>query len=218
MRYGLVGSTGRMGQEIQKAFVDHTLCLTVSYEGSWSDGGKPDVIMDFSNPSCLPETVRLCREHGAALVIGTTGLKDSDFEMLRELARQVAVVQSYNFSIGINALKIILANYSKFFEDWDLEIVEIHHNKKKDAPSGTAIMLQNATGRPCPMHSLRIGGVPGDHNVIFSNEGEVLSFNHRAISRSVFAYGALRAAEFAATAKPGLYSFEEVLQCSLKKS
>jgi len=66
MRYGLVGSTGRMGQEIQKAFVDHTLCLTVNYEGSWSDGGKPDVIIDFSNPSCLPETVRLCREHGAA--------------------------------------------------------------------------------------------------------------------------------------------------------
>jgi len=207
-----------MGQEIQKVFVDHALCLTVSYEGSWSDGGKPDVIMDFSNPSCLPETVRLCREHGAALVIGTTGLKDSDFEMLRELARQVAVVQSYNFSIGINALKIILANYSKFFEDWDLEIVEIHHNKKKDAPSGTAIMLQNATGRSCPMHSLRVGGVPGDHNVIFSNEGEVVVFNHRAISRSVFAHGALKAAEFAATAKPGLYSFEEVLQCSLKIS
>ena len=218
MRYGLVGSTGRMGQEIQKVFVDHALCLTVNYEGSWSDGGKPDVIMDFSNPSCLPETVRLCREHGAALVIGTTGLKDSDFEMLRELARQVAVVQSYNFSIGINALKIILANYSKFFEDWDLEIVEIHHNKKKDAPSGTAIMLQNATGRSCPMHSLRVGGVPGDHNVIFSNEGEVVVFNHRAISRSVFAHGALKAAEFAATAKPGLYSFEEVLQCSLKIS
>ncbi len=217
MRYGLIGATGRMGQEIRKAFEGHTLCLTVSTHETWNDETRPEVIVDFSHRSSLPDTIELCKKHESALVIGTTGLNDEDFLMLKELARKVPVIQSYNFSLGVNALKIILASYSKLFEDWDLEIVEAHHNKKKDAPSGTAIMLQNAVGKPCSMHSLRIGGLPGDHSVIFANEGEILSFNHRAISRSVFAYGALKAAEFALTVNDGFYTFEEVLQCKLKK-
>ncbi|MBC7321873.1 MAG: 4-hydroxy-tetrahydrodipicolinate reductase [Acetomicrobium sp.] len=217
MRYGLVGSTGRMGQEIQKAFADHTLCMTVDAEKTWSDGTQPEVIVDFSNRSSLTNTVNLCVENGSALVIGTTGLNEDDFSMLRELGKDVPVVQSYNFSVGVNILKMILASYSKLLEDWDSEIVEIHHNKKKDAPSGTAIMLQDALQKPAVMHSLRMGGIPGDHSVIFANEGEVLSFNHRAISRAVFAYGALEAAEFARTANPGFYTFEEVLRCKLKK-
>jgi len=99
-----------------------------------------------------------------------------------------------------------------------VEICETHHNKKKDAPSGTAILLRDALGRDCPAHSLRMGGVPGDHSVIFASEGELFSLTHRAISRSVFAYGALRAAEFAAAAQPGFYSFEEVLTCGRKTS
>jgi len=95
---------------------------------------------------------------------------------------------------------------------------ETHHSRKKDAPSGTAILLREALGRDCPTHSLRMGGVPGDHTVFFANEGEVFTLTHRAISRSVFALGALRAAEFAAGAKPGFYSFEEVLTCGRKTS
>ena len=126
-------------------------------------------------------------------------------------------MQSFNFATGVTLLKMMLREFAPLFADWDVEISETHHNKKKDAPSGTAILLREATGRDCPTHSLRLGGIPGDHTVCYANEGEVLTLTHRALSRSVFALGALKAAEFAVSAAPGFYSFEEVLSCGLKR-
>ena len=119
MRYGLIGATGRMGQEIRKAFEGHVLCLTVNTQKTWCDETRPEVIVDFSHRSSLSDTIELCKKHESALVIGTTGLNDEDFLMLKELARKVPVIQSYNFSFGVNALKIILASYSELFKDWD---------------------------------------------------------------------------------------------------
>lgn len=217
MRYGLIGASGRMGQEIQKVFADHTLCLSVDVDGEWCND-TPQVIVDFSSRTAFPRTIELCREHGAALVIGTTAITKEDVDHLRSLGQDVPVIQSFNFSVGVNVLKMILREFSSYLSDWDLEIVEVHHNRKKDAPSGTALLLKEATGRNCPTHSLRMGGVPGDHSVFFSNEGEVLELTHRALSRTVFALGALRAAQFAVTAEPGFYAFEEVIACAPKKS
>jgi len=155
--------------------------------------------------------VELCRKYSAGLVIGTTALKEEHFQLLRELAKEVPVVQSYNFSIGVNVLLKFLADLSKVLSDWDVEIVEAHHRFKKDAPSGTAILLKNAVGREVPIHSLRLGGIPGDHVVVFGNVGEVIEIKHRAISRTVFALGALKAAEFVCGRKPGFYTFKDVL-------
>ena len=213
MRYGVVGHTGRMGQQIIKLFDDagHALTLTSDLAGT-DCREKPDVIVDFSSHAALPGTIALCETHGAALIVGTTALKEEHIAALRGLSARMAVVQSFNFATGVNVLKMILRDYSPLLADWDLEIEETHHNKKKDAPSGTAILLREATGRNCPTHSLRLGGVPGDHSVHFGNDGEVLTFAHRALARNVFALGALRAALFAAAAQPGLYSFEDVLK------
>jgi 4-hydroxy-tetrahydrodipicolinate reductase len=162
----------------------------------------------------VSRTLAICARHKAALVIGTTALGEDDFAALREYGKSAPVVQSYNFATGVNVLKMILRDYAALFDGWDLEIVESHHNKKKDAPSGTAVLLRDAAGRDCPTHSLRLGGVPGDHAVVYANDGEVVTFSHRAIARNVFAIGTLRAALFAASAPPGFYTFEDVLKQS----
>jgi 4-hydroxy-tetrahydrodipicolinate reductase len=216
MRYGLVGSSGRMGHEIKEAFSAHELVLEVDESGVFRRG-EPNVVVDFSNRSVLATTLQLCSQYGAGLVIGTTALTEEDMKAIKELSNRSPVVQSYNFSTGINILKILLRESASLFEGMDVEIVETHHNKKKDAPSGTAILLKEALGREVPVHSLRIGGVPGDHTITFANEGEVLQISHRAISRRVFAIGALRAAEFCVSVKSGFYKYEEVLRWTQKR-
>ena len=211
MNYGLIGASGKMGKEIVGVFKEHSLVLAVDSKGE-ELFGTPEVVVDFSSRGALDRTLAICARHRAALVVGTTALAEEDFAKLREYGKSAPVVQSYNFATGVNILKMILREYASLFEGWDLEIVESHHNKKKDAPSGTAILLRNATGRDCPTHSLRMGGVPGDHSVLFANDGEVVTFGHRAIARNVFAIGTLRAALFALSAAPGLYAFEDVLK------
>jgi len=216
MRYGLVGAAGRMGGEIRKAFAAHDLVFTLDVDGE-THTGTPQALVDFSLPAAFPSTIAAARRFACPLVIGTTGLSAEQLAEVRILGEQTAVVQSFNFATGVTLLKMMLREFAPFFADWDAEISETHHNKKKDAPSGTAILLREATGRDCPTHSLRMGGVPGDHTVFFANEGEVLSLTHRALSRSVFALGALKAAEFTVSAAPGFYTFEEVLSCGLKR-
>jgi 4-hydroxy-tetrahydrodipicolinate reductase len=216
MRYGLVGASGRMGGEIRKVFAAHELCFALDVDGETSSG-TPEVLLDFSLPGAFAKTLEVVGRFSCPLVIGTTGLSAEQLGELKTLGTSVAVVQSFNFATGVTLMKMMLREFTPLFADWDLEISETHHNKKKDAPSGTAILLRDATGRDCPMHSLRMGGVPGDHTVWFSNEGEVLSLTHRALSRSVFALGALKAAEFAVDAAPGFYTLEEVLSCGRKR-
>ena len=225
MNYGVIGYSGRMGHEIVSVFdaAGHTSVLLADEHGTQAKCNSPEVIVNFALPASIDTTIELCKEHKSSLIIGVTGLNNAHMENLTKLSENTPVIQSYNFATGINVLKIILREYSSMMSDWDSEIVEVHHNKKKDAPSGTAILLRDAMlagdskRKECNIHALRIGGVPGDHTVEFSNDGEVLSFYHRAISRTVFAIGALKAAEFAINAKPGLYSYEDVLKKVMKK-
>ena len=213
MKYGIVGHSGRMGQEVAAAFgaAGHKLVLTVDENGG-ELLGEPQVIVDFSRAEALATTLGLCEKHGAALVLGTTALSETQQADVRALAQSRAVVQSANFGPGINLLAMILRDYKEMLGDWTMEIVEAHHDKKVDAPSGTALLLMEPTGRTCPIHSLRMGNLPGDHTVCFSNGDELLAFSHRIVNRAMLAAGALRAAEFAATAEPGYYPFQDVLR------
>ena len=202
-----------MGREIAAVFTEagHKLVLTIDeYGGELL--GEPQVIVDFSRSAALAATLELCEKHGAALVLGTTALDETQQKEVRALAQSHAVVQSANFGPGINLLAMILRDYREMLADWTMEIVETHHDKKVDAPSGTALLLMEPTGRTCPIHSLRMGNLPGDHAVLFSNGDELLSFSHRIVNRSMLAKGALHAAEFAATAGPGHYTFQDVLR------
>jgi 4-hydroxy-tetrahydrodipicolinate reductase len=204
-----------MGREIMSLFAESGHELVYRSDESGSETlSAPQVVLDFSNPAAISRTIEVCGENKSALVLGTTGLDDTDVAAVRELSALVPVVHSSNFCAGINILSMILADYSNILADWGMEIGEMHHDKKKDAPSGTALMLMASSGRKCPAHSVRLGNLPGDHAVYFANGDELITFSHRIISRSVLSRGALTAANFAHGAPCGYYEFKDVLRAS----
>jgi 4-hydroxy-tetrahydrodipicolinate reductase len=212
MNFGLVGFSGKMGKVINETFAERDYRMVLKVDGSTrSVDGIPKVIIDFSRPEALPQTIDLCVRYSSPLVIGTTGLDEDEFKKLKELSKVVPIVQSYNFSIGITLMIKMLEEFSSKLSDWDVEIVETHHVHKKDSPSGTAIMLRNAIKNDVKIHSIRIGGIPGDHAVIFANDGEVFEISHRAISRRAFSLGVLRASEWIIDKKPDFYKFSDVI-------
>lgn len=195
----------------------------------------PDVVIDFSVPEGTLKWLDAARDHGAAMVIGTTGLTESQQAAVVDAGRRIAVVQAPNMSVGINVLLDVVAQVARALgEDYDTEVSETHHRFKKDAPSGTAIALAKAicaaTGRDygeaavlgrggnssrapgeIGMHSLRVGDTVGEHVVQFGNLGETITIAHSAHTRDTFARGALRAAKWVAGKPPGIYSMHDVL-------
>ena len=194
------------------------------------------VLVEFTAPEPSLEHLRLAAAHGTGAVVGTTGLQTVQIEEIRRLAARVPILQSPNMSVGVNLAFRVLALMAKALgDDYDVEITEIHHRMKKDAPSGTAAKMAEViaealgrriedagvygrhglvgerTSKEIGVHALRGGDVVGDHTVVFSTAGERLELTHRAHSRDTFAQGALRAARFVATAPPGLYSMHDVL-------
>jgi 4-hydroxy-tetrahydrodipicolinate reductase len=194
------------------------------------------VLMEFTAPEPTLEHLRLVAARGARAVVGTTGLQPAQLEEVRRLATRVPVLLSPNMSVGVNLAFRVLALMARALgDDYDVEITEIHHRMKKDAPSGTAAKMAEVvaealgrriedtgvygrhglvgerTTKEIGVHSLRGGDVVGEHTVVFSTAGERLELTHRAHSRDTFAHGALRAARFVATAPPGLYSMHDVL-------
>src|SRR5262249_52818856 len=194
------------------------------------------VLVEFTAPEPTVEHLRVAASRGAGAVVGTTGLHTTQIEEVRRLAARDPILPSPNMSVGVNLAFRVLAVMAKALgDDYDVEITEIHHRMKKDAPSGTAAkmaeVIAEALGRRIEdtgvygrhglvgerttkeigVHALRGGDVVGDHTVVFSTIGERLELSHRAHTRDTFAQGALRAARFVATAAPGLYSMHDVL-------
>jgi 4-hydroxy-tetrahydrodipicolinate reductase len=194
------------------------------------------VLVDFTAPAATVEHVHAAARAGAAAVVGTTGLDAAQQAEVRRLAAAIPVVFSPNMSVGVNLAFRVLALMARALGDaYDVEITEIHHRMKKDAPSGTAARMaeivaealsrdlgavgvygrHGLTGersaREIGVHALRGGDVVGDHTVVFATAGERLELTHRAHSRDTFVHGALRAARWVATASPGLHSMHDVL-------
>jgi 4-hydroxy-tetrahydrodipicolinate reductase len=194
------------------------------------------VLMEFTAPEPTLEHLQLVAARGGGAVVGTTGLQPVQVEEVRRLATRAAILFSPNMSVGVNLAFRVLALMAKALgDDYDVEITEIHHRMKKDAPSGTAAKMAEVvaealgrriedagvygrhgltgerTTKEIGVHALRGGDVVGEHTVVFSTAGERLELTHRAHSRDTFAHGALRAARFVATAPPGLYSMHDVL-------
>lgn len=195
-----------------------------------------DAVIDFTHASVLDTLVPLCAQHRKILVIGTTGHSDGQLAAVREAAQVIPVVMAPNFSTGVNTLFWLTAKAAEILgEDYDLEVIEMHHRHKKDAPSGTARRLAEVlaevrlldygkdarhgregmtgerTSTEIGVHALRGGDVVGDHTVIFATNGERVELTHKASSRDSFAKGALRAAKWAAAQPAGLYDMQDVL-------
>lgn len=213
MKYGLVGASGKLGKEVVTVFTDSKNELVFSFDisGDWKQS-NPEILIDCSLPEAFDKMMTFAKEFNVPLIVATTGLSEDNISNLKEYAKRKPVIQSYNFSIGIQILlELTKTAYSKV-PDWDIEISETHHRFKKDKPSGTAKMIQNIFGgKEIHTTSHRLGNVPGDHTVNFAGLGEVISIQHRALSRRTFAEGILKSAEFALQKEKGFYSFTDVI-------
>jgi len=180
-----------------------------------------DVAIDFSQAGAIAEICHAALQHRKPLVIGTTGHSKEQLRMIEETAQALAIVFASNFSIGVNVLFWLTRKAAEQLgSDFDAEIVETHHEMKKDAPSGTAKTLAEQlkatkAQSEIPIQSIREGDVVGEHTVIFSGPAERLELTHRAASREIFARGALRAAKWIISQQAGLYSMQDVLGIKL---
>jgi 4-hydroxy-tetrahydrodipicolinate reductase len=236
----IAGAKGRMGQALARCAQGIPgLAIAGQFDlgqdlREWIADG--DVVIDFTFHESTIPLAKICAEHKKAMVIGTTGHTDTEHKELVQIATQIPMVWSSNFSTGVNTLFWLTRHAAEILgPDFDVEIVEMHHRMKKDAPSGTARALARmvAEARRQPVagllrhgreglvgarareeigiHSLRGGDVVGDHTVVFAAAGERLELTHKASTRDTFASGALRAAQWVAGRKPGLYDMQDVL-------
>ena len=238
-RIGILGSAGRMGRAIADALAGHGATLA----GGIDAGGDPaplaadaDVLVDFTVPGALAANLAAARAAGTPILVGTTGLGLAHHALIDEAAHDIAVLQTGNTSLGITLLaRLVREAAERLGAAWDIEIVEMHHRAKVDAPSGTALLLGEAAaaGRGAALAelsvigraglsgdraegtigfaSLRGGTVAGDHQVVFAGPGERLELGHRAEDRAIFANGAVTAALWLAGRMPGRYTMAEVL-------
>ena len=236
----LAGSKGRMGQALLACAPLHPDLRVVGEIDLGDDLGavipQADGVIDFSAHDATPGIAALCAQHRKALVIGTTGHTPAARGQITNLKSQIPIVWSANYSTGVNTLFWLTRKAAEVLgPGFDLEVVEMHHRLKKDAPSGTARTLAEIlaqvrgqqldqvarhgreglvgarTAAEIGLHSVRGGDVVGDHTVIFAANGERVELIHRASSRETFAHGALRAAQWVAKQRPGLYTMQDVL-------
>ncbi|MCL2485322.1 MAG: 4-hydroxy-tetrahydrodipicolinate reductase [Endomicrobia bacterium] len=255
MRITVCGAAGRMGQailRIAKSDENIKIAGAVEYDESPALGTgvpvitkaseiekilqKTDVIIDFTNPESTLKNLEFAKKHNVAVVIGTTGFSQEQKDKIAEVSKFIPVVFSPNMSIGVNVLFKLVEEAAKKMKGYDIEIVELHHNKKKDAPSGTAVKLADVaaeavgknmkdvgiygregiigerTKEEIGVMSVRGGDIVGEHTVYYIGMGERLELTHRAQSRDTFAAGSVRAAKWLAGKKPGLYDMQDVLE------
>ncbi len=236
---GIIGSEGRMGAALKAAIAE----AGAAHSGGIDVGGDPialakmsDVLVDFSSPKALVSNLGAAVAAGRPILIGTTGLDEDHHRTIDDAARHIAVLQTGNTSLGITLLaRLVKEAAARLGPDWDIEIAELHHRHKVDAPSGTALLLGEAaaTGRGIPLSrhsergrdghtgprapgaigfaSLRGGSAAGDHTVLIAGEGERIELTHRAENRSIFARGAVKAALWLTGMPAGRYGMDQVL-------
>ncbi|WP_368489941.1 4-hydroxy-tetrahydrodipicolinate reductase [Clostridium sp. BJN0013] len=192
-----------------------------------------DVILDFSRPEALNLILQYAKEKNIGVILCTTGYSEEQIEKINEASKYIPIFRSANMSIGINMINKILRTMSAvLYENFDIEIIEKHHNQKVDSPSGTALLLGNTikdsigekldfvngregikkrTHNEIGIHAIRGGSIVGEHDVIFAGQGETIEIKHTAISREVFAVGALKACEFMFNREKGFYSMDDVI-------
>ena len=228
VRIALFAPDGRMGQAIAAAIAEDA--------GFALDNDHGDVLVDFSSPAALQQSLDRAVSAGIPLLIGTTGLDELADRRIAAAAQDIAILRAPNTSLGVALLADLVERAAKLLgpDTWDIEIVEAHHNQKADAPSGTALHLGDAAARgrggtasdergrsgtglkrgpgAIGYAAIRGGTVAGDHDVMFLGSGERIILSHRAESRAIFARGALAAARFLHGKPAGLYSMRDVIE------
>ncbi len=234
------GSGGRMGQEVcRMAEAREDLEVAARVDRLGGDGvlaninefeGDADIIIDFSHHTASAELMGYATRRNIPIIIATTGHTDEELWAINEGAKKVAVFMSANMSLGVALLVELAKKTAKVFPDADIEIIEKHHNRKLDAPSGTALMIargieqvrrgikfvygragqQKREQNEIGIHAVRGGNIVGEHEVIVCTDTQIITLKHEAQSRSLFAEGAIAAAEFLANKPAGLYSMQDI--------
>ena len=244
----LSGSNGRMGQAISRLAEESDNCRIVCgfdintkqlndypvYDNYNDFSGSADVIIDFSNPANFERLIAYATEKKLPIVVCTTGLSKEQIALLAETSKVIPVFYSANMSLGVNLIIELASRAAKLLEgNFDIEIIEKHHNQKLDAPSGTALAIADAISESLEnapeyvydrhsvrkkrepneigIHAVRGGTIVGEHSVIFAGNNEVIELNHSATSREVFAVGAIRAGIFLANKPVGMYSMKDLV-------
>ena len=249
VRIIMCGCNGRMGRVISDLAVNDTQAKIVAgvdivggqyydypvYSGILDVKEEADVIIDFSSPAKLSERLAFSVEKKMPMVFCTTGLSEEEFAQVQETSKKVAILRSANMSLGINTLLKLVAAAAQVFAaaDFDMEIVEKHHNRKVDAPSGTALAIADAMNevlkneytykydrsqerkmrerKEIGISAVRGGTIVGEHEVIFAGPDEVIEIKHTAYSKAIFGNGALQAAKFLAGKPAGMYNMSDVI-------
>ncbi|HQC42273.1 MAG TPA: 4-hydroxy-tetrahydrodipicolinate reductase [Verrucomicrobiota bacterium] len=240
LKIAIIGSKGRMGKMLINCAAGRPEIEVAAAVDQGDDlaqaVGSADVAIDFSFHEATLPVAQLCANQGKPLVIGTTGHTPEEKKAIMDIAKNIPIVWASNYSTGVNTLFWLTRKAAEILgPSFDIEVVEMHHRHKKDAPSGTADTLGRIlagvrrkqyeevvrhgreglvgerTSEEIGMHSLRGGDVVGDHTVIFAADGERVELTHKASSRETFARGALRAALWCADKKPGIYTMQDVL-------
>lgn len=235
MKVIVTGALGRMGAELRALLGDDIACA-VDVKGETKNIAEchtpADGIIDFSFHGAIGEIADYAVEKGLPLVVATTGHTPEELAKINEAAKSVPVFFSANMSVGIAVLCALARQAVQFFPGADIEIIEKHHNRKLDAPSGTALMLakeiaaeregsefvygrvghQPRNPGEIGIHAVRMGNIVGDHEVIIGTDTQRITLRHEAVSRSIFAEGALAALEFIAGKEPGLYDMKDMVK------
>ena len=244
----ICGANGKMGQTIYRCVRDRDDCKIIGgvdlntekyadfpiYSSVSELPEKPDVIIDYSHPSCLSSLLEYCKTNGTPVVLATTGYSDEQISEIKKAASQIPVFFSWNMSLGINLLVELAKKATAILGDkFDIEIVEKHHNQKIDAPSGTALMIANAINETrnnemnyvydrhsqrkkredneIGIHSVRGGTIVGVHEVLFAGNDETITISHSAAPKTVFAEGSVNAAIFIKNKEAGLYDMNSII-------
>ncbi len=248
MKIILVGACGKMGAEVAKLAQEKIVCgvdITPAplsfplYHSLNQVKESADVLIDFSSADGIEERLLWCKQKNIPAVLAATGFTEMNVASIRDAAKSVPVFRTGNFSLGVAITEYLSEKAAAFLgEDFDAEIIERHHNQKKDAPSGTALMLAESVKRgysqnkrfvygrrgmtgarhkdEIGIHAVRGGTIVGEHEVMFAGNDEVISITHSAGSRKIFASGALRAAEWLTKQPAGLYNMHDLLSDLLR--
>lgn len=245
----ICGANGKMGHNVAACIADRSDCTVIagidSYTKPYAEfpivslpnelAEIPDVIIDFSNPSSLDGLLEYALVNNVALVLATTGYNEEEIQKIQRASQQIPIFFTFNMSLGINLLVQLAQKAASILGgQFDIEIVEKHHNQKIDAPSGTAIMLANAINetlenqyhyvydrharrmkrdpKEIGMHAIRGGTIVGEHDIIFAGNDEVITLSHSAASKTVFAVGAVNAAVYLHGKPAGLYDMQQLVQ------
>lgn len=240
------GCNGKMGQEVVKS-VQKTENMEVFCGVDRVDNGdnnfpvftnvneingRPDIIIDFSVPQATFNILEYARENKVPIVVATTGFSEEELNKIKEYSKELPIFQSFNMSYSINVMKKVVAELAKLFSDTDIEIVDVHHRRKVDSPSGTALILANSINearensmvyeynrhskrekrneKEIGIHSIRGGTEAGKHTVMFLGENESFEVTHNVTSRSIFADGAVKAAKFLINQENGFYNMDNL--------